>query len=233
MTSTRHAINRIPDALATRTLERRLGLVSPALLTGHTGDRVRGRAASGGAARSFPLLKLCGGCREARPRGDFSRDSRTVDGLYYRCRECQRAYRVTPSAVAAARAQRRRWRLANPARHTAKQRRWVLANPERAREQQRRQRDAKRNVVREQNRRRKALIAVKVSYDAVYERDRGVCYLCLRPVVRGSGLHFDHVVPLAAGGVHTAENIRPTHRVCNLRKGTRIVSPGAYAGLSQ
>lgn len=67
-----------------------------------------------------------------------------------------------------------------------------------------------------------------VSYDAVYERDSGICYLCERHVDR-NGCHFDHVIPLSKGGSHTYENIRPTHATCNIRKGPRLVAPGAYA----
>jgi 5-methylcytosine-specific restriction endonuclease McrA len=31
------------------------------------------------------------------------------------------------------------------------------------------------------------------------------------------------VIPLARGGHHVASNIRPAHRRCNLRKGSRLV----------
>lgn len=35
------------------------------------------------------------------------------------------------------------------------------------------------------------------------------------------GLHLDHVIPLAKGGNHTLENVRPAHGFCNLSKGDR------------
>ena len=33
------------------------------------------------------------------------------------------------------------------------------------------------------------------------------------------GLHMDHIVPISRGGSDTLENVRPTHAICNLRKG--------------
>lgn len=33
------------------------------------------------------------------------------------------------------------------------------------------------------------------------------------------GLHIDHIVPISRGGSDTLENVRPTHAICNLRKG--------------
>lgn len=35
------------------------------------------------------------------------------------------------------------------------------------------------------------------------------------------GLHIDHVIPLVKGGSHTLENVRPSHAICNLKKGAR------------
>lgn len=35
------------------------------------------------------------------------------------------------------------------------------------------------------------------------------------------GLHIDHLVPLAKGGPDTLENVRPSHAICNLRKGAK------------
>jgi 5-methylcytosine-specific restriction endonuclease McrA len=59
------------------------------------------------------------------------------------------------------------------------------------------------------------------------------CYICFCPidvnVDRKIGknkswqfaLHLDHVIPLSKGGTDLIENIRPTHAVCNLKKGSK------------
>ena len=33
------------------------------------------------------------------------------------------------------------------------------------------------------------------------------------------GLHIDHLVPISSGGGDTLDNVRPSHAICNLRKG--------------
>lgn len=35
------------------------------------------------------------------------------------------------------------------------------------------------------------------------------------------GLHIDHVIPLSKGGTHSLDNCRPSHALCNIRKGNR------------
>ena len=36
-----------------------------------------------------------------------------------------------------------------------------------------------------------------------------------------NGLHIEHVIDLALGGLDTLENVRPSHAVCNLKKNPR------------
>ena len=50
------------------------------------------------------------------------------------------------------------------------------------------------------------------------------CYLCGTPVWPGVNLHMDHVQPIAHGGTHCADNLRPSCANCNLRKGTHVRS---------
>lgn len=61
----------------------------------------------------------------------------------------------------------------------------------------------------------------KVDYAAIWERDHGICHICQAPV-NPADLHYDHIVPLAKGGAHIAENIAVSHARCNLRKGAKI-----------
>lgn len=50
------------------------------------------------------------------------------------------------------------------------------------------------------------------------------CYLCGAPVWQGVNLHMDHVIPIAKGGLHCADNLRPACAPCNRRKYTRLVA---------
>lgn len=44
------------------------------------------------------------------------------------------------------------------------------------------------------------------------------CWLCGQP----GADQADHVVPVAAGGTDTLDNLRPAHAHCNKRKGARV-----------
>ena len=54
----------------------------------------------------------------------------------------------------------------------------------------------------------------------ILEREGRVCYLCGQ-WLSVHEMTLDHVVPLARGGAHTPENLRPAHRSCNSRKGSK------------
>lgn len=48
-----------------------------------------------------------------------------------------------------------------------------------------------------------------------------VCWLCDREIVSDAELTLDHVIPKSRRGPTTVKNLRPAHRVCNLRRGDR------------
>lgn len=50
------------------------------------------------------------------------------------------------------------------------------------------------------------------------------CHLCQGDIESRDDLNMDHVVPLARGGSHTYDNIRPAHSWCNQRKHTKLVA---------
>jgi 5-methylcytosine-specific restriction endonuclease McrA len=57
----------------------------------------------------------------------------------------------------------------------------------------------------------------RISEQAVYDRDGGLCRLCGKPVRRDQ-MSLDHIVPIAAGGSHTTLNVQLAHRLCNYRR---------------
>jgi 5-methylcytosine-specific restriction endonuclease McrA len=62
----------------------------------------------------------------------------------------------------------------------------------------------------------------RVSRAAIIERDGSMCHICGKKC-EASEIHLDHVVPLAKGGTHDAENLRVACAKCNLEKGARTV----------
>ena len=101
-------------------------------------------------------------------------------------------------------------------------RKWRAANPERTRSQR---------VVAEGKRRARGEKA-SFNIEQVVSLYGTNCHLCHEPIdmlaPRRSGavgwersFWVDHVVSLASGGSHTLENVRPSHGLCNLRKGAK------------
>lgn len=83
-------------------------------------------------------------------------------------------------------------------------------------------------TVRQGSDRRRARLAgapviERIDRAAIIERDNSTCYLC-GDAVATDDIHLDHVIPLAAGGEHSAANIRVTHARCNLSKGARLLT---------
>ena len=100
-----------------------------------------------------------------------------------------------PVRIARRREREREWRKDNPE--------WALRN-------------------REGQRRRRRTDGISVSYAAILAKFGMVCHICTLDIESLEDLHMDHVIPLSKGGPHSEDNIRPSHAVCNMRKGAKI-----------
>jgi HNH endonuclease len=67
-------------------------------------------------------------------------------------------------------------------------------------------------------------VADKVDYNHILERDDNWCYICEKDITPEQKIDFDHVIPLVRSGLHTEDNIRVTHSMCNRRKNRRLLS---------
>lgn len=94
------------------------------------------------------------------------------------------------------------------------QSRWVARNPE---------------TLREYASWRRAKAGERISYPDILAEHGMFCHICRHDIAGMDVLHFDHVVPLARDGEHTADNIRPSHARCNLRKGSKLMAELAWA----
>lgn len=76
-----------------------------------------------------------------------------------------------------------------------------------------------------------AMVDKDITVEGLYKRDGGICYLCGKPcrlddyVIRDGQKQcgdwypsIDHVIPLAKGGMHSWDNVRLAHRICNSLK---------------
>lgn len=59
--------------------------------------------------------------------------------------------------------------------------------------------------------------------NATFHRDKGRCVFCKADLTKiysvGTKVHFDHIVPLAYGGMNCVSNLQLCCEVCNLKKG--------------
>jgi len=192
--------------------------------------------------------KLCARCKELLPLDAFHADSASRDERRPRCKACVKAYDDTRRPQRNLRA--RLIYAANPQAKIAKTRAYHLRRPEWSRErlreshlrhaQTRQERAAarradpevaqrRRDATRRSGARRRALergtTAERVTARQLAELIRtydGRCYICRasfsEPDVQ---LHIDHFWPLAKGGPHTLNNLRPACSDCNVRKNAR------------
>jgi 5-methylcytosine-specific restriction endonuclease McrA len=120
---------------------------------------------------------------------------------------------------------RRGWYQANRGRIRPEQNRvnarWRENNPDKVRDWGPRRRARARGAAR----------IDRIDRVAIYERDNYTCYLCGRicdpnaPRATPHKLTLDHVIPLARGGTHTADNLRVACWSCNCSKGVSAPGP--------
>jgi hypothetical protein len=69
----------------------------------------------------------------------------------------------------------------------------------------------------------------KFSHEDVAARDNYVCYLCGDRVdmtisrLDNFGANLDHVIPISRGGVDSFDNVKLTHRICNIKKSNKLL----------
>lgn len=136
---------------------------------------------------------------------------------------------------------KRNWYLANLEKSKAKGRKWYLENQEItiqraaqwAKDNPEKSLESSRRVSHRRRVRKKNGISSPYTDAQVLEMYGTDCHICGKAIdllaprsikQKGwhLGLHLDHVIPISKGGHDTIENIRPSHGICNVKKGARI-----------
>ncbi len=178
-------------------------------------------------------MKTCKKCGENKPISEFGKEPRVADGLQARCRSCKRiaANEWDRNNKDKKRESVKNWRKNNPDKYKKiieeyrptkrlSTKRWHDNN-----------KDKNRGYLRARRARLKNNLVEKYSEEQVLKIYGDSCYICsdkidlCAPRAIGKdgwqrGLHIDHLLPIAHGGSDTIENVRPTHGICNLRKGS-------------
>jgi 5-methylcytosine-specific restriction endonuclease McrA len=151
--------------------------------------------------------KCCSVCQTVKPLTDFHWADKRKGQRRPECRTCRNKVSATYYTEHRDRliAVRRRWYETNKEAHIAR----IVA---------------RRDPVEIRSRRAKARSASSssvVHYRNVLAEHGMICHICGTAIDSMAVLEFDHIIPLAHGGDHTADNIRPAHRRCNRAKGNR------------
>lgn len=76
-----------------------------------------------------------------------------------------------------------------------------------------------------------------ITVEKLVERDNGICHICGLPVdmadfyINENGVQIcgdmypsrDHVRPISLGGLHSWDNIKLAHRICNTKKSNKYI----------
>lgn len=128
-------------------------------------------------------------------------------------------------------------RLKSAKRDQARAKKWVVDNKERhlaSREKYYESHYAEflsRNHVRRALQRKAAvnLKGIKSWMKAVKSKPSSICYYC-QGAIKGSDIHFDHIVPIAKGGPHSIDNLCVSCQSCNNKKHTKSVQAFVKVG---
>jgi|AntAceMinimDraft_6_1070360.scaffolds.fasta_scaffold30952_3 5-methylcytosine-specific restriction endonuclease McrA len=182
--------------------------------------------------------KTCTKCGQTKPRDNshFYRNSQSADGLRPDCSDCGRARSAsyTKENAQANRDRANKWRTQNLEKSKESKREFYKQNKEKiayqfkvayAKNPQKFRRSKLKRLERESK-----IVKEQFSISDVISRYGSVCHLCSKEIDLDAprwtaqkgwelGLHLDHVIRVVDGGSHTLDNVKPSHAICNLRKG--------------
>lgn len=163
---------------------------------------------------TLPFLKICAACHTEKYLEEFAKDPSKKFGHKVYCLQCSndriKRYKHSPKGREQQNEHKRRKYATDPQyveMMRAANQKWHRNNPEKHR-----QRAMRRKA------RKMAVPIEEVDYKRILDREGMTCHICNAPILPEHTLQFDHVIPLARGGGHTEDNIKPSHRQCNIRK---------------
>lgn len=193
-------------------------------------------------------MKHCSKCDTWKDTSEFSKNRRAKDGLFSWCKKCatknamkwqkenskqvseyQQAYRKTHPRKDKSKqypASQKKWRLNNPDKVKEKIKNWFAKHPGKKRELREKyealhpeDRQARRRGYRARKRNAQGKITPQ-EWQAILGKYGNKCLKCGKTNIQ---LTMDHVLPLALGGTHTADNVQPLCMSCNASKNAKHI----------
>lgn len=176
-------------------------------------------------------VKTCARCSIEKPTTEFHKNKARPDGVETYCKECnnqrlRESYAKDPQSKIT---KTRQYHLDNPRWSKDTQRKWHQDNKERRYQKVKNRLDTdpeflkyRRDLVARKERERRAQKAntevtkvTKNHYNNILLEFNNQCWIC---EVKLTQVVWDHVQPLAKGGSHSVDNLRPACNPCNVRK---------------
>lgn len=177
--------------------------------------------------------KICKECGRELPLDEFPKHPRMKDGHLNICKddEAKRQAAYHEQHKEEHNAAAKEWRLIPENREKEKDRlaTWRANNPDKVKASRQRA-DKKYNKTpksKAKRERRKNKIKTTtteiISLKKVLETYGMFCHICEKSIDHILQLTYDHVIPLAKGGAHTYDNLKPAHKICNSWKCDRLI----------
>lgn len=179
----------------------------------------------------FSQQKVCTKCGESKLLSYFHKRTLSKDGLMSQCKDCVNTriranYKANPEDKIA---KTRQYHLDHPEWSKETLRNWHVKNRDERNARVKARlatdvefREYRRKLVARKEHERRAQKAgtkfIKISqdiYDSILLEYNNCCWICELPVDK---VFWDHVKPLAKGGAHIVDNLRPACGPCNSRK---------------
>lgn len=185
--------------------------------------------------------KTCRRCGETKALPEFIANKRRKDGFDSACKSCEnaRSRKKYANNLESERARSRLYRETNYEKERERARLKSIRDKDAVKLRSKKYRLANPDSVSATRHRRRALEKGNAHSDytesQIIEKYGMVCHLCSGPIDPNAprwtalpgwenGLHLDHIVPLCVGGANNADNVRPAHGLCNLRKPKKLTS---------
>lgn len=165
-------------------------------------------------------MKSCSCCGLTKPLDMFSPDVRTKTGKASRCKECvavkkKQKYAENPEKYCKLASD---YVKRNYSSKLEANNRYRQANPEKVKQWKAKDRVEHKNRINADNAKRRAKLQTEITPEIIQMYALRDFYTAMS---LGEFFHVDHIIPLAKGGLHTADNLQVIPAIDNLRKGKK------------
>jgi 5-methylcytosine-specific restriction endonuclease McrA len=165
-------------------------------------------------------MKVCKGCGENKELSAFSPSKSCSQGTLNYCKVCvakkrKEQYWADPEKHRAA---SRKFSQSNLEKMSEINKKYREANPEKVKKWKADDRQRNKHRISADNAKRRAQLKTELTPEIVQMYALRDFYIAMS---LGESFHVDHIIPLAKGGKHSADNLQVIPAIDNLRKGKK------------